>query len=43
MYLAMVTFFITGTAILYVLRYSDSKYQNHDKNEDNARDFAQIG
>ena len=33
MYLAMVTFFITGTAILYVLRYSDSKYQNHDKNE----------
>ena len=33
MYLAMVTFFITGTAILYVLKYSDSKYQNHDKNE----------
>ena len=36
MYLAMVTFFITGTAILYVLRYSDSKYQNHDKNESRA-------
>ena len=36
MYLAMVTFFITGTAILYVLKYSDSKYQNHDKNESRA-------
>ena len=36
MYLAMVTFFITGTAILYVLRYSDSKFQNHDKNESRA-------
>lgn len=36
MYLAMVTFFITGTAILYVLKYSDSKYQNHNKNESRA-------
>ena len=43
MYLAMVTFFITGTAILYVLKYSDSKYQNHDKNESRAFLIGSVG